>query len=115
MTTNIKVAGTTFHRLPAGSAIRIDCEFEENEVPCAKVQAVLVPEPTNEYDPEAVKVLVPLTTGEAFHIGYVPREEPLKQKVKSPLVVELVIKDFGRVGNYTAQYVITKVGGPTCR
>lgn len=114
MKTNIKVAGTTFHRLPAGLAIRINCEFEENEVPCAKVQGILMPEPTNVHDPEAVKVMVPLTTGEAFHIGYVPREEPLKRMVKGPLVVELVIRDFGRMGNYNAQYVITKVGGLTC-
>lgn len=111
MKTNIKVAGTTFHPLPKEKGIDIEQELVKDNVPCAVAQALLLPEPTNQYDPEAVQVLVKLTDGTAFHIGYLPAKEPLKATIKVLTVATLLIKDYGQVGNYNPSFILTEIGG----
>lgn len=111
MKTNIKVAGTSFHPLPEGARIKIEHEYQEGNLPCAMAKMVLQPEPTNEFDPEAVKVLVPLTDGSAFHLGYIPKAEPLKTRIKDVMAGSLTIKDYGQMGDLNASYVITEIIG----
>lgn len=111
MKVNMKVAGTTFRPIPKGRGIAIEREFEENGVPCAVAKAVLQPEPENEYDPEAVKVVVSLRDGAAFHIGYIPRNEPLKTKIKTLMMAQVTIKDYGMVGDFNPSFIITEIGG----
>ena len=105
-----KVAGTTFRPLPEGKSIQITSEFMDG-VPCAAVRAILKPEPTNAYDPEAVMVFVSLTDGSAFHIGYVPKAEPIKRQIKFPMLADMVIRDYGQVSAYNASFVITRIYG----
>lgn len=111
MKVNIKIAGTTFHKIPDGLKISVKGEdvFEENGISCARTMAVLQPEPENQYDPEAVKVLVKLTDGSAFHIGYLPKAEPLKQKVKTTTLAQVVIKDYTVMGDFNPSYLITDI------
>lgn len=94
MDVNIKIAGTTFHPLPDGMYVKIDESYMVEDIPCAKTQAVLMPEPQNPYDPEAVMVLVPLENGEAFHIGYLPKMEPLKKRITGPTPARVLIQNF---------------------
>ena len=109
MKTNVKVAGTTFHPLPAGVGINIIEECTVDNVPCARVQGVLMPEPTNAYDSEAVAVYIPLKTGAAFCIGYIPAKEPIKTQIQTNTLVEILIKDYGQLGNYSPSFVITEI------
>lgn len=112
MVTNVKVAGTTFHPLPKDQYLRIRQSYEFENTPCADADAVLVPEPENPYDHEAVKVLVPLDNGEAFHIGYLPKDSELKRMVKSPLQATIMVKNFAAKNQqYSASWIITEVKG----
>lgn len=111
MKTNIKVAGTTFHPLPVGTGIAVSAKQTIENVPCAVAQALLIPEPTNPYDSEAVQVVVKLTDGKAFVIGYLPAKEPLKTSIKTMTIATLLIKDYGQVGNYSPSFIITEIGG----
>lgn len=109
MKTDIKVAGTTFHPLPQGVGLRINNEAMEDNVPIAYTRAVLIPEPTNKYDPEAVQVIIELKTGEAFVIGYIPKDEPIKTQIKRPTMALLCIKDYTQVGNLNPSFVIKSI------
>lgn len=112
MITNIKIAGTTFHPLPDGQFVRIKQTYNFEGVSCADADAILVPEPDNQYDPEAVKVLVPLENGQPFHIGYLPKESELKKLVRQNHAATVMIKNFA-VNNprYSASWIITEVKG----
>lgn len=105
-----KVVGTTFRPLPPNKTIQIDGKpFEVNDVPTAIAQAILVPEPTNEYDPNAVQVVVKLNTGEAFPIGYIGKDDPWQAKIKSPKLAKLRISDYSRTNGYNPSYSIIDV------
>lgn len=133
MQVEIKVAGTTFHPIPAGKKIQITSEFSMGggstdafppasdangmtvaatggNVPCASAPGILMPEPTNEYDSEAVAVYIPLTDGTAFHIGYIPKASPVKTQIKVPTQAVITIKDYSQVGNLNPSFVITSIG-----
>lgn len=109
MDINVKVAGTTFHPIPAGKFVAVTETFEKEGTSCAKCMAILMPEPENEYDHEAVKVLVKLTDGSAFHLGYIPKDVPLKKMVKTMLVSEMEIRDYGE--QYNPSFLLTAVNG----
>ncbi len=127
MKTNTKIAGTTFHPLPENEYVRVKktYDFEElddtfrhggssfsRKIPCADVDAVLIPEPNNRYDPEAVKVMVPLESGQAFHIGYLPKDSELKKMVKSVHTASIMIKNFAMKNpHYNPSWIITEVYG----
>lgn len=115
MVTNVKIAGTTFHQIPNERYLKVDKTYEHAGVPCAKTKAVLVPEPENEYDPEAVKVMVPLDDGEAFHIGFLPKESLLKTavaKTGKSYMAEVEVKNFTRNSpQYSPSWIITEVAG----
>lgn len=112
MTTELKVAGTTFHLLPEGQFVRVKATYQVEGISCADVDAVLMPEPNNQYDPEAVKVMVPLENGQPFHIGYLPKESDLKRMIKTPHVATIMIKNFAlNDPRYSPSWIITEVQG----
>lgn len=115
MNANIKIAGTTFHLIPEGKYLKVSETYMFENVPCANTNAVLMPEPENVHDSLAVKVMVPLDDGSAFHIGYLPRECSLKptiaQSGKSYLAT-IMVKNFAHNNpHYSAPWIITEVQG----
>ena len=74
---NYDVVGESFQRDHLLALVRSHKAFASGEI---YATAVLVPEPTNEFDPTAVKVMV-----EGVHVGYIP-------KFDSPAVTEMVKK-----------------------
>lgn len=112
MVTNTKVAGTTFHPLPENEYLRVKETYDFEGIPCADADAILVPEPTNQHDPDAVKVMVPLQNGEAFHIGYLPKDSELKQLVKRVYPATIMVKNFALNNpHYSPSWIITEVKG----
>ena len=102
-----KVVGTTFHKLLPTQKIAIMNEIEHGDVPAAKAQAILIPEPTNQFDPEAVQVVVKLQTGEPFVLGYLPKESPYKKQITANCLATLIILDYQSVGynnSYTVEF-----------
>lgn len=100
-----KVAGSTFHPLAPEQKIKIIRELApENDIPRAIAQAVLMPEPTNAYDPEAVQVIVSLTDGSAFVLGYLPKTSVQKSKIKAPTLAEVTIINYAATTNYNNSY-----------
>lgn len=77
MQTNVEIVGTLFHPLPASETLRSGTVYVRNGVSCKEADAVLMPES------DAVKVLIPLSDGTVFHLGYLPKDSGLKQKIKT--------------------------------
>lgn len=92
--TNSKVVGTTFHPIPNDNPILVNAVYEKDGVPCAKATVVLQPEPDNPYDSDAVKVIVKLVDGTAFHLGYIGKNDPLKTQIKKLCVATMEILDY---------------------
>lgn len=115
MTTNVKIAGTTFHPLPDGEYLRVGRTYEFEGTPCADTNAILMPEPTNQYDKDAVKVMVPLENGQAFHIGYLPKDSDLKRQIaqsgKTCLAIVMVKNFASKNPQYSPSWIITEVQG----
>lgn len=113
MQTQTKIVGTTFHPLPKDRYVKVRQTYEFEGIPCADVDALLVPEPGNQHDPEAVMVLVSLDDGEAFHIGYLPRESELKKQVSGGNIsrtASIMIKNFALNNpHYSPSWIITEV------
>lgn len=107
--TEIKVAGTTFHPLPQNTFLAPNNTDEVDGIPVAYFTAVLMPEPTNQFDPDAVQVILPTTTGNPFMIGYLPKDEPLKMAITEPVMGEVMVKDYRVAGNYNPSYIITSI------
>ena len=71
----------------------VDLEFKDTEIS-------FVPEPTNAYDPNAIKVFIDYGNEGIHHIGYVPKKDTLKLRE---------ILDSKSVLSITACYVGGKV------
>lgn len=112
MKTNTKIAGTTFHPLPEGQFLRVKQTYNFDNVPCADADALLIPEPENQYDHEAVKVMVPLDNGQPFHIGYLPKDSELKRMIKRTYVASIMVKNYAlNSPQYSPSWIITEVNG----
>lgn len=61
-------------------------------------QALLVPEPTNEYDPTAVAVVIRTKSGEAHRVGYLARNSELKETIQGITPMNLVIYGYETIG-----------------
>lgn len=94
MQTNVKIAGTSFHPLPAEETVCVETTGVQAGVPWAKLSAILMPEPENPHDPDAVKVLIPLSSGKVFHIGYLPRTSELKYRIKTMRPAKVLCEDY---------------------
>lgn len=81
-----KISGTTFRPQPAmneliGELVQTDIN---SECPTVRSNGYLVPEPTNQYDKEAVMVFVPIVRNqqsEWAHVGYLPKTSNLKSAI----------------------------------
>lgn len=112
MQTSVKVAGTTFHPIPEGQFLKVKSKYDFEGVACADADCILIPEPTNQYDPEAVKVMVPLENGQPFHVGYLPKDSELKKMVKHSYAGTVMVKNFALSNpQYSPSWIITEVNG----
>lgn len=112
MVTNVKVAGTTFHPLPKDRYLRVKQTYDFEGVSCADADALLIPEPDNQYDPEAVKVVIPLDNGQPFHIGYLPKDSKLKKLVSQSCMATVMVKNYAMNNpQYSPSWIITEVKG----
>lgn len=98
-----KVVGTSFRKQPDFSQFDGQ-ETDVNNIPVKKMKALLLPEPDNQYDPNAVKVIVPLTSGKAHHLGYLGKSSELYKIIKQPTAVELAVLNYPAVGDYNMSY-----------
>lgn len=112
MKTNVKVAGTSFHPIPDGQYLRVKQTYEFEGVPCADTDALLIPEPNNPHDSDAVRVMVPMDNGQAFHIGYLPKDSELKLMIKMAYPATIMVKNYAMKNQqYSASWIITEVNG----
>lgn len=113
MKTNIKIVGTTFYPLPEGQYLRIkQAPYNFEGVSCADTDALLIPEPDNQHDSEAVKVMVPLENGQPFHIGYLPKDSNVKKMIKKAHPAHVMVKNFAMNNpQYSPSWIITEVIG----
>ncbi|MGE7673782.1 HIRAN domain-containing protein [Lysinibacillus sp. NPDC094403] len=73
-------------------------EFEDLEFANDEIQ--FIPEPTNEYDENAIKVLIDYGNGDVIHVGYVPKK--CTKKLKN------ILKNK-EISNIAAHYVGGKI------
>lgn len=101
-----KVVGTTYHTLPKGANFVPNNTIEDASIIERFVNCQLVPEPTNEYDPTAIKVETELSDGSLFTVGYLAKGDPNKEFITSPTLAKLTITSFKRAG-YNDSYVVS--------
>lgn len=105
-----KVVGTSFREQPSFHEFGGELH-DVNNVPIRKMKALLLPEPENPYDPNAIKVVAPLANGSAHHLGYIGKNGELYGIIKKPTAVELAVIDYPSVGNYAISYEIRYLKG----
>lgn len=102
-----KVVGSTFHPLPEGKRIRVYGEvFEIENNPAILTRAILMPEPDNKHDKDAIKVVLELTNGEPFHIGYIGKEDPLKTQITEPRPCLVRVVDYTDSGHNISYQIV---------
>lgn len=108
----IKIVGTSFRPLPKEKQYKISQELDVNGVPAANLTGILLPEPTNPYDPTAVAVYLPTTDGGSHHCGYLAKDEPAKAGIKGATCCLVQIVAYNTVGMSNA-YRILQINGQT--
>lgn len=102
-----KVVGTTFRPLPEGDFVKKHGEeFRFSNNPAILARAVLMPEPDNPHDPDAVKVMVEMRSGIPFQIGYIGKNDPLKGQIKRAQPAMLRVVDYSLAGGQTSYQII---------
>lgn len=102
-----KVVGSTFHPLPEDKRIKVHGSvFDLDGNPAILTRALLIPEPDNKYDSDAVKVVLELTNGEPFHIGYVGKEDPLKTQIESVRPCLIRVIDYTDTGHNISYQIV---------
>lgn len=99
--TKEKVVGTSFVEQKQVTELAgelIAAEEASNGVPEFHTQALLVPEPQNEYDPTAVAVVVRMKDGQAHRVGYLARQSPIKETLTGVTPMNLVIYGYSMIG-----------------
>lgn len=100
---NEKVVGTTFRFAEQGNPHYSQFQGENvdgEQIPTRIGQAVLVPEPDNQFDPNAVAVVTKMVDGSTFHLGYVPKGSELQKRVNAPTLAKLIITAYSEGGDY---------------
>lgn len=103
------VVGTTFRFSEQGE--RHYTEFagtidNSGNVPTLTGKAILIPEPTNVYDPNAVLVIAQMKDGRAFNLGYLPKGSQLQQNIKSNTLAKLVITAYSEGGDFNDAFTV---------
>lgn len=101
-----KVVGTTYHPLPKGANFVSNETIEDATIVEQLVDCQLVPEPTNEYDPTAIKVVTELSDGSLFTVGYLAKDDPNKELITSPVSAKMTITSFKKAG-YNDSYTVS--------
>ena len=107
--TKERVVGVTFvEQKPIVELVGETVAPEESEFGVIEfhTQALLVPEPTNEYDPTAVAVVVSTKSGEAHRVGYLARNSEIKSTMTGITPMELTIFGYSTIG-LSDSYVLT--------
>lgn len=104
-----KVVGTTFRFKEQGE--KNFTEFagvidKTGDIPTLQGRAILVPDPQNKYDPNAVMVIAQMRDGSAFHLGYLPKGSPLQQVVKTNTLAKLNIIAYSEGGDYNDSFTV---------
>lgn len=104
-----KVVGTTFKFKEYGE--RHYSQFAgvdsvENGIPVRTGQAVLLPEPQNQYDANAIAVVAAMADGSSFPLGYLGRGSTLYNEIKKPTLAKLVITAYSEGGDFNDSYVV---------
>lgn len=94
----VKVVGVTKYKRNIRDLYEADKEY-----PGVGIKAILVPEPTNPYDPNAIKIMAGLkmSAGCEYHIGYVPA--PLA-KLLTQIKIEYNISYTARVESLRSNF-----------
>jgi hypothetical protein len=92
---SFNVAGCKHH---AGQGLQVLECLPNESFSTASPRVTLEPEPSNQYDPHAVKVFVLGRPG-AVHVGYVPRDksEQVAQLIAQGLVDSVELESYGRL------------------
>lgn len=105
-----KVVGTTFLKKPLSfddiAGERRVSESNAKGVPYVVGQAVLMPEPDNKYDANAVSVIAKTVDGKAFKIGYLARGSQLYEETTKPRLAKLIAYGYSTIGSYNDSYVV---------
>lgn len=92
------VAGTTFRIQPSLEAFDAEpfvIDHRGGQAIYAKVvDALIIPEPTNPYDPDAKKVCAYLADGQLATIGYLAKAGQLYQTIQTQTPCQLRISDY---------------------
>lgn len=104
-----KVVGTTFRFAEQGEkhytefAGTID---KTGNVPTLSGTAILMPEPNNAYDPNAVLVIAKMKDGSAFKLGYLPKGSQLQREIKSNTIAKLNIIAYSEGGDFNDAFTV---------
>lgn len=104
-----KVVGTTFRFKEQGE--KNFTEFagvidKTGDIPTLQGRAILVPDPQNKYDPNAVMVIAQMKDGSAFHLGYLPKDSQLQQVIKTNTLAKLNIIAYSEGGDYNDSFLV---------
>lgn len=105
-----KVVGTTFQEYKHYKEYFALNEDIENGVVAVTTIALLIPEPDNAYDPNAVMVVGKLANGQAHQIGYLrsaTRGGELQLRIKQPQQASLRILAYSDNGDFNDTYTVT--------
>lgn len=100
-----KVVGTTFNapHYYKDFAGQVD---PNGETPTLVGEAILMPEPTNQYDPNAVAVIAKMADGSPFKLGYLGKGTPMQAAIKAPTMAKLVVIAYSENGDYNDSYLV---------
>ena len=104
-----KVVGTTFRFSEQGEKHYTEfagIEDKSGDVPTLTGKAILIPEPTNPYDPNAVLVIAQMKDGTAFNLGYLPKGSQLQQNVKSNTLAILHVTAYSEGGDFNDAFTV---------
>lgn len=103
-----KVVGTTFAFKEQGMKYYTDFAgtVVDEGTPQLTGVAILMPDPTNKYDPHAVAVVAKLKNGKPFRVGYLARGSQLYESVKENVLARLIILAYSENGDYNDAYTV---------
>lgn len=102
-----KVVGTSFRPQPLFEDFAGTLSTEPGDNAPVKISdALLIPEPNNQYDPHAVMVVAKLENNQPHHLGYLARGSYLQMHTHKPTKATLKITAYSTVGDYNDSYQV---------
>ena len=100
-----KVVGTTFNETHYYKDFAGQVDSDAG-TPTLVGEAILMPEPTNQYDPNAVAVIAKMADGSPFKLGYLGKGTPMQAAIKAPTMAKLVVIAYSENGDYNDSYLV---------